>query len=130
MCDYHKDGKEIPVSGIGYKIFERDFYGNLISLVWHDLYYRDKKDNLIRWTYNRWEKHNPMIGFCFFLDKEVAIIALEKWKKFASGATLEVNEIQYFDGIYEYEETGFVPGIAVPVAICKAFDIKEGKVYV
>lgn len=121
MRNWEGDIHRIPQTGTGWKFRAKISYDK--SPITKDRYQYDPDG----WC--RWAGLYLGDGFCFFLTKEEAELALVMW----TGATayqkdrlqLTVSEIEYEGGLGSKLEPGFIAGRGFTVGICTGFKWKH-----
>lgn len=128
MCNWiirHWDGSvnPIPQTGTGWKFRAKVSYDK--APITKDRYQYDP-DGWCRWT-------GVYLGdgFCFFLTKEEARLALEMWTEATSHQRgrlkLTISEIEYEGGLGSKLEHSFVGDRGFTVGICTGFKWKNRK---
>jgi hypothetical protein len=117
MCNFlHKDSTPIAREGYGWKLFEKDD-STLISL---NKYTPNSENDMIHYNgvYYAGE------GFCFFLLRREAIVALKLWKqRILRISNPHMHKIVYSNGLGSHIERGFIADMELRIALCGDFKI-------
>ncbi len=121
MCNkIHKEHEVIKEEGFGWKLFTIR-KGKLYPLCKIGHFTTPTKEWVV-WNKKHVDTHPDDDGFCFFLDKDEAQVALRSW---GCGS---LRKIAYRKGICEQIEHHFIAGNAFKIALCKEFKIiKKGE---
>ena len=116
MCNYlHPNSKPIPLSGIGYKIVN-----SLGGPVFNSVLRPYPIGKWIKWNTDA----NSSMGFCFFLNYEVAVKchkALKVYGKYYQQS--RIVKIEYKQGLGKHAENNIILEKLFCIALCKSFKI-------
>lgn len=134
MCNnLHEEGfRPIPKRGVGWKIFginvvpPADCDTMIITSI-HGVAFKRADDGWVEWKWNDVDERHR--GFCFFLKQRDAIDGARKWCQSIDYygckpyKTYIVLKIEYDQGLGECNESNFIEGEVVRIALAKRFRI-------
>jgi hypothetical protein len=130
MCNsIHLNSKPIESEGVGYKVFRKvgDDLCPMSDVSAKPLCFLSTGKNI--WSNkikNAWgEVEIDGDGFCFFLDKEAAIVVLEYWVSCFRSDKFVMLPIKYFQGLCKHIETKIRCNKPDEIALCKEFEIEK-----
>ena len=128
MCNMiHPDARSIKKKGVGWKIFKLDLNKELLPLV-NQAWYKKNKTGWICWI--DIGSVADVEGFCFFLQKREAERILKIWSRMFKHSmfkpTFKLCPIEYQDGLVRQNESAFLSGKTVKIALCRKFRVMKG----
>lgn len=131
MCNtVHSDkasnAKEIPPTGVGYKVFTQTVGGELRSML-DRIYDSPRKDGFVSWHHKKYHarEHYPraICGFCFCPTKKEAKRLAVVWEK-ATLNTVEIKKIRYRHGMVTQNENNITEnGHMFRICLAKQFKV-------
>lgn len=136
MCNtVHSDkasnAKEIPPTGVGYKVFTRSVGGELRSMT-NKVYDSPRKGGFVSWHHKKYPGHEyyprAICGFCFCPTREEAerlVVAWEEvaWEE-ATLAIVEIKKIHYRHGMVTQDENNILAsGRVFRICLAKQFKV-------
>lgn len=127
MCNTLKhDATPIAEEGYGYKVFTSDERGLFTAVGITAFQDTCIKKKTVSWNTKKFGHYGD--GFCFFLNKETAVEAMEKWINETGNTHLNTvtKKIHYHEGIGTFKDSGLAHG-KIQYALCRKFTVLGGK---